>query len=204
MCKDLIERLRSVKWEVTDDGNRMPDNHTHKCVFVDMRPDDFHDLLHEVAAALAQQPAQAALVPCDAIPKHQWEVLSCEPNEYEPTMESGWQRCKVCGTRAHFNRDLLHEAATALETAQEDLIEWKEGNPPEEEVPPATVEQTETALLLVGDVDTDNIDVEAWTDEQRSLAYDWAMAVHFYASDNEDIVVPPRPDFIPRKEFNDL
>lgn len=114
MRKDLIEKLRSVKWEVTDDGNRMPDDHTHKCVFVDMRPDDFHDLLHEVAAALAQQPAQAALVPCDAIPKHQWEVLSCEPNEYEPTMESGWQRCKVCGTRAHFNRDLLREAATTL------------------------------------------------------------------------------------------
>ena len=142
MRKDLIERLRSVKWEVTDDGNRMPDDHTHKCVFVDMRPDDF--------------------------------------------------------------RDLLRKAATALEAAQEDLIEWKEGNPPEEEVPPATVEQTETALLLVGDVDTDNIDVEAWTDKQRSLAYDWAIAVHFYASDNEDVVVPPRPDFIPRKEFNGL
>ena len=83
----------------------------------ELRPDDFRDLLHEAAAALTQQPAQAALVPCDAIPKHQWEVLSCEPNEYEPTMESGWQRCKVCGTRAHFNRDLLHEAATALEAA---------------------------------------------------------------------------------------
>ena len=65
----------------------------------------------------AQQPAQAAPVPCDAIPKHQWEVLSCEPNEYEPTMESGWQRCKVCGTRAHFNRDLLREADAALEAA---------------------------------------------------------------------------------------
>ena len=67
--------------------------------------------------ALAQQPAQSAPVPCDAIPKHQWEVLSCEPNEYEPTMESGWQRCKVCGTRAHFNRDLLREADAALEAA---------------------------------------------------------------------------------------
>ena len=50
--KDLIERLRSVKWEVTDDGDRMPDDHTHKCVFVDMRPDDFRDLLREAAAAL--------------------------------------------------------------------------------------------------------------------------------------------------------
>ncbi len=86
----------------------------------------------------------------------------------------------------------------------ESKIEWTDGDPPEEKVPPATVEETETALLLVGDVDTDNIDVEAWTDEQRSLAYDWAMAVHFHASDNEDVVVPPQPDFIPRKEFNDL
>ena len=49
---DLIERLRSVKWEVTDDCGRMPDDPTHKCVFVDMRPDDFRALLREAAAAL--------------------------------------------------------------------------------------------------------------------------------------------------------
>ena len=52
MRKDLIERLWSVKWEVTDDGDRMPDDPTHKCVFVDMRPDDFRDLLREAVAAL--------------------------------------------------------------------------------------------------------------------------------------------------------
>jgi hypothetical protein len=49
---DLIERLRSVKWEVTDDCGRMPDDPTHKCVFVDMRPADFRALLREAAAAL--------------------------------------------------------------------------------------------------------------------------------------------------------
>ena len=46
---DLIERLRAVKWEVTDDCDRMPDDPTHKCVFVDMRPGDFRALLREAA-----------------------------------------------------------------------------------------------------------------------------------------------------------
>ena len=49
---DLIERLRAVKWEVIDEDDRMPDDPTHKCVFVDMRPDDFRALLREAAAAL--------------------------------------------------------------------------------------------------------------------------------------------------------
>lgn len=49
---ELIERLRAVKWEVTDDCGRMPDDPTHKCVFVDMRPEDFRALLREAADAL--------------------------------------------------------------------------------------------------------------------------------------------------------
>ena len=49
---DLIERLRAVKWEEADDGERAPDDPTHKCVFVDMRPDDFRALLREAADAL--------------------------------------------------------------------------------------------------------------------------------------------------------
>lgn len=52
MREDLIKRLRSVKWEVTDDCDRMPDDPTHKCVFVDMRPEDFRALLREAADAL--------------------------------------------------------------------------------------------------------------------------------------------------------
>ena len=57
---ELIERLRAVKWEVADDGDRMPDDPTHKCVFVDMRPDDFRALLREAADALeaAQEDAE--------------------------------------------------------------------------------------------------------------------------------------------------
>lgn len=49
---ELIEKLRSVKWEVIDDGDRMPDDPTHECVFVDMRPADFIALLTEAADAL--------------------------------------------------------------------------------------------------------------------------------------------------------
>jgi hypothetical protein len=49
---ELIERLRAVEWEETDDCSRMPDDPTHKCVFVDMRPDDFRALLREAADAL--------------------------------------------------------------------------------------------------------------------------------------------------------
>jgi len=49
---DLIERLRSVKWDVISDGGRMPDDPTRECVFVDMRPDDFEALLNEAADAL--------------------------------------------------------------------------------------------------------------------------------------------------------
>jgi hypothetical protein len=44
---DLIDRLRSVKWEVIDD-----DDWDSRCVFVDMRPDDFEALPTEAAAAL--------------------------------------------------------------------------------------------------------------------------------------------------------
>ena len=55
---DLIERLRSVKWDVIAEGDRMPDDPTHKCVFVDMRPNDFllvaqqGDVLAPVIAAI--------------------------------------------------------------------------------------------------------------------------------------------------------
>ena len=49
---DLIERLRAVKWEEADDGERSPDDPTHKCVFVDMRPAEFQALLRKAAAAL--------------------------------------------------------------------------------------------------------------------------------------------------------
>src|SRR5690606_38624238 len=65
---DLIERLRAVKWEVTDDCGRMPDDPTHKCVFVDMRPDDFRALLREAADALEEARADG-WQPIETAPK---------------------------------------------------------------------------------------------------------------------------------------
>ena len=54
-----------------------------------------------------------------------------------------------------------------------------------------------SALLLVGDTDVDEAIVTSWTQAQRDQAYDWAMRVHFRASDNDDVFVPERPDFVP-------
>jgi hypothetical protein len=49
---ELIERLRAVQWDEVDNCDRTPDDPTHKCVFVDMRPAEFQALLREAAAAL--------------------------------------------------------------------------------------------------------------------------------------------------------
>ena len=49
---DLIEKLRSVQWGMVLDGDRAEDDPAAKCVFVDMRPDDFEALLTEAAAAI--------------------------------------------------------------------------------------------------------------------------------------------------------
>ena len=49
---DLVERLRAVKWEPTDDAERMPDDPTLECVHVDMRPAEFQAMMTEAAAAL--------------------------------------------------------------------------------------------------------------------------------------------------------
>ena len=89
-------------------------------------------------------------------------------------------------------------------------IEWKDGNPiepglllTEETERSLMIQEVETALLLTSDTNANTALIESWTDEQRTLAFDWAMALHFSASDNDDVVVPPRPDFIPYKEPND-
>lgn len=39
--------------------------------------------------------------------------------------------------------------------------------------------------------------VASWTDEQRLVAYDWAIRCHLSASDNDDVVVPKRPEWVP-------
>jgi hypothetical protein len=60
--------------------------------------------------------------------------------------------------------------------------------------PPA--DEVITALCLVSGTDhiTDD-QVREWTVDQCADAFAWAMAVHFFASDNPDVVVPPRPSF---------
>ena len=57
------------------------------------------------------------------------------------------------------------------------------------------------ALLLMGDVDIGEERIAKWSDEERAIAYDWAMRRHLAASDNDDVVVPPRPPFIPVAKF---
>lgn len=56
------------------------------------------------------------------------------------------------------------------------------------------------ALLLVGDTAVTELQTEAWTQEQRDKAYDWAMRMHLVASDNDDVYLPERPWFIPYAE----
>jgi hypothetical protein len=46
-----------------------------------------------------------------------------------------------------------------------------------------------------------NVPIETigtWTDEQVRLAEEYASAVHLNASDNDDVVIPPRPAFLPK------
>jgi len=65
---ELIEKLRSVKWDVISDGGRMPDDPTRECVFVDMRPAEFEALLREAAAAL-EAAREDAWQPIETAPK---------------------------------------------------------------------------------------------------------------------------------------
>lgn len=69
-----------------------------------------------------------------------------------------------------------------------------------------TVDEVATALSLVvvtgpgwDDFDWDGVEaeVESWSQAQRGAALEWAWASHFRAGDNEDIVVPPRPEWFP-------
>lgn len=59
----------------------------------------------------------------------------------------------------------------------------------------------ELALLLVGDERVNRETIDTWSADQLAQAYDWAMRVHLQASDNDDVVVPTRPDFIPARSI---
>jgi hypothetical protein len=62
-----------------------------------------------------------------------------------------------------------------------------------------SAEICEAALLLLGDTDVTAAEAAAWTQEERDRAYDWAVRTSLKASDNEDVLVPERPDCVRRR-----
>jgi hypothetical protein len=53
------------------------------------------------------------------------------------------------------------------------------------------------AVLSLADVEVSEEVVRGWTPKQRGEAVEWAGAVHLKASDNDDVEVPTRPEFLP-------
>lgn len=95
------------------------------------------------------------------------------------------------GVRFYHNRatatwwtgvDLLHMHGTLWELV-------------EHEQQPVGTDVLRDLLLLVG-VTVTAEQAGQWSLEQREQAADWAAAVHLSASDNDDVVVPSRPEFL--------
>lgn len=57
-------------------------------------------------------------------------------------------------------------------------------------------ERTYTTLLLVGGYDVPHDAISSWSDEECMQAEEWATALHYYASDNDDVEVPPVPSWV--------
>lgn len=59
-----------------------------------------------------------------------------------------------------------------------------------------SMEETITALCLVGGTThiTDTT-VMRWSMDQRADAYHWAVSLHYHASNNPSVTVPPRPEW---------
>jgi hypothetical protein len=55
------------------------------------------------------------------------------------------------------------------------------------------------ALLLTGEYDVAEGTVGRWSQEQLDRAYDWAIRRYLEAADIDDVIVPPRPEFIPKE-----
>ncbi|WP_239482857.1 dUTP diphosphatase [Paraburkholderia sp. C35] len=84
-------------------------------------------------------------------------------------------------------------AAVPAQTAVLDMVQYTRDD-----------ESIQTALMLVGDIKEVPLDVIAtWTLEQCIQVHDWALAVHMQASDNDDVVVPPRPAVLDAYEMTD-
>lgn len=59
---------------------------------------------------------------------------------------------------------------------------------------PATV----AILLSLASIEVPEATIQAWTDQQRHDAGDWAIRTHARASDNLN-QVPPKPAFLPKE-----
>lgn len=55
------------------------------------------------------------------------------------------------------------------------------------------VDQVISALLLTDFEEVDDMAVQAWTEEERIVAFEWAMREHLGASDNDDVPSIPEP-----------
>lgn len=54
--------------------------------------------------------------------------------------------------------------------------------------------------LMMASVEVDEATIAGWTDEQVQQSDIWAFTTHLSASDNDDIQVPAKPDFLPGYE----
>lgn len=53
--------------------------------------------------------------------------------------------------------------------------------------------------LMLTSLDVGEAEIAGWTDEQVKLVDEWAYSSALAASDNDEVKVPPRPDFLPDK-----
>ena len=86
----------------------------------------------------------------------------------------------ICGLT---DAEVEDYALTALVNSVRPLV-WQRDN-----------EAVLCALLLTSVAITPEA-IAAWSDEQARLAQEWAIALHYHASDNDNVVVPPRPSFL--------
>ena len=87
-------------------------------------------------------------------------------------------------------------AGCAQEIAAEAAYASKHLKPREQPLGPPDVETT-IDILGLADVTVTATDIEHFTPEMRQAAVDWAGSVHLSASDNDDVVVPPCPHYVP-------
>lgn len=85
-----------------------------------------------------------------------------------------------------------HMATLVINDSIKSTTRYEENYDPKLDDPAVTVD-----LLALVDVYATLEEAQSWTKEQREEAEKWAGAVHLSASDNDDVEVPQRPDFLP-------